>query len=205
MRAGASELPTTPVVEFPPSCPSALFHPVFALFLYQIVPVNPTHPLPRSRSFSLLHSPSHRTLPGFYSLIRFVSRCRFISPSFFLNFFFSTIYHIAFCSPFVFLTHPFLLRLPLPARPVSHSLVLILLHGHSFSFVSYRTISFTYAVQFPVHGRLARIFHISFKLPSLSTTLSTLCERNSKRRKRQRGSETSFFSRFPSYQCSVTA
>lgn len=85
-------------------------------------------------------------------------------------------------------------------NPVLAILVLILSHSRSFSFVFYRTISFTYTVQFPVHARLARIFHISFKKPSLLRPPRRRCTKDSKIRRRRRYSETSFLSRFPSYQ-----
>lgn len=178
----------------------------FVLFLQQILPANPTHPL--TLSVPLLHPPAlrqfHRTLLGFYSLIRFASRCRFISPSFFLNFFSLpfTISLSAFpsCSrPTYLFSPPSTFLLPLD-NPVLAILVLILSHSRSFSFVFYRTISFTYTVQFPVHARLARIFHISFKKPSLLRPPRRRCTKDSKIRRRRRYSETSFLSRFPSYQ-----
>lgn len=198
--------PRPPFCPFPPA-PSFPPPHVSSSFSYnryfQLIQLTPSHSLS-----PLLHPPAlrqfHRTLLGFYSLIRFASRCRFISPSFFLNFFSLpfTISLSAFpsCSRPTYLSSPpstFLLPLD---NPVLAILVLILSHSRSFSFVFYRTISFTYTVQFPVHARLARIFHISFKKPSLLRPPRRRCTKDSKIRRRRRYSETSFLSRFPSYQ-----
>lgn len=142
--------------ESPRSFPPTLL----SLFLYQILPANPTHPLALS-SRSTLSLLFYRNLSTFYSLIRFASRCRFIS-SFFSSVFLS---HLPYRS---------LLPLDISILPVSsphfHSFIQLY---YSFSFVYYRTISFTHTIQFPVHAKLACIFHISYSFPFCHLNQST--------------------------------
>lgn len=162
--------------------------PVLGIFSYtgyfqliQLIPFALSSLSPPPAPFHI--EPFPLFIPSFAS--RRVARCRFISSSFFLNFFSPPFTISLSASPSVFPTrppsraNPPACRKPVSSLPCSHSFTRPLFF---FFRVLYRTISFTYAVQFPVHIRLARIFHISFKLPSLSPLCKTLKNKKTSRK-----------------------
>lgn len=200
------ESPRPPFCPFPPA-PSFPPPHVSSSFSYnryfQLIQLTPS---PSLSPFYIRPHFASSIEPFLVFILSFASRRAAASfPLLFSLIFFSLPFTISLsafppCSRPTYLSSPpstFLLPLD---NPVLAILVLILSHSRSFSFVFYRTISFTYTVQFPVHARLARIFHISFKKPSLLRPPRRRCTKDSKIRRRRRYSETSFLSRFPSYQ-----